>query len=139
MSKSDPNPMGALFLDDSDSEIRKKIKKAVTDTGTEVTYEENKPGIKNLITIQAAILGKSPEQIVDQYVGKQYGHLKAETAEIAVSAIAPIRQRVSDLLNDRTYLESLLSKGATTARQRAKQTLSKLYERIGFISGRYSF
>lgn len=137
MSKSDPDPNGAVYLTDSDDQIRKKLKKAVTDSGTEIVYDETKPGIRNLIQIQAAILGKTPEAIVASYVGKQYGHLKVETAEVVATAVGPIRDQAEKLMADKAYLDTLLKKGADKARARAQKTLAEVYKRVGFLPGRY--
>jgi tryptophanyl-tRNA synthetase len=135
MSKSDPDPSGAVYLNDSADQIIKKLKKAVTDSGSEITYEDEKPGVKNLIQIQAAITGKSPQDIVASYTGKQYGHLKLDTADLIVSVINPIRDRVNQLMADRTYLDSLLRRGRDQAQERAQKTLSRVYDRIGFVRG----
>src|SRR5262249_33622442 len=100
MSKSDPDANATGFVTDSDDTIRKKVKSAVTYSGSEITFEDSKPGVKNLITIQSAITGKSADEIVASYAGKMYGHLKVDTAEIIVSAVAPIRKKVDELLAD---------------------------------------
>jgi tryptophanyl-tRNA synthetase len=136
MSKSDPDPNSAIYLSDSDDQILKKIKKAVTDSGTEITYEDQKPGVKNLIDIQAAITEKPPASLVEHYVGKQYGHLKIDTAECVIEKIRPLREQVSRLIQDLGYLDEILQKGAKKAREKASKTLSNVYHRIGFISGR---
>jgi len=134
MSKSDPDPNASVFLSDSDSEILKKIKRAVTDSGSEITDADDKPGVKNLLSIQSALLEKPVAEIVATYVGKQYGHLKLETAEIVVEKVRPIREKIDLLLQDKSYLDQVLKQGADQARQRAALTLKKVSERIGFIS-----
>ncbi|MCC6556718.1 MAG: tryptophan--tRNA ligase [Polyangiaceae bacterium] len=136
MSKSDPDPNSAIYLSDPDKVIEKKIKRAVTDSGSEITWDDAKPGIKNLLTIQAAITGKSPEEIVAQYAGKQYGHLKVDTAQIVVEAVRPIRERTDQLLQDLSYLDQILARGAEQARERAERTLVEVHRRVGFIPGR---
>jgi len=133
MSKSDPDPNATVFLTDSDDAILKKIKRAVTDSGSEITLSDDKPGVKNLLTIQSALTGKSFPELVASYVGKQYGHLKVETAEIVVQTVKPIRERVTQLLSDRGELDRLLAKGADHARTRARPTLEKVYDRLGFV------
>lgn len=133
MSKSDEDPNASVFLSDTNDQIIKKIKRAVTDSGSEVTYEDSKPGVKNLLTIQAAITGKSPADLVTSYAGKMYGHLKVETAEIVAQAVAPIRDRAEEFMQDKAYLDKILRKGAEKARLRAAATLSQVYDRIGFI------
>ncbi len=133
MSKSDQDPGGAVLLTDSDAEITKKFKRAVTDSGTEITYDPEKPGIKNLLDIQAAITGKSAADLVASYRGKMYGHLKVETAEIVVGAVGPIRDEVSRLLADKSYLDGILRAGAEKAAARAEQTVAKLRDKIGLL------
>jgi len=130
MSKSDPDPGGAIYLGDTDDQIVKKIKRAVTDSGSEVTYEDSKPGVKNLINIQAAITGKTPQEIAASYAGRQYGHLKIETADIVVGAVRPVRERTRELLSDKAQLDALLKRGAEGARARAAVTLGEVYKRV---------
>jgi tryptophanyl-tRNA synthetase len=136
MSKSDTESGGSVFLSDSDDEIRKKLKRAVTDSGSEIAYDDAKPGVRNLLTIQAAITGKPVADIVASYAGKQYGHLKVDTAELVVEAVRPIREKTDQLLADRAYLDSILKKGAEHARERAQKTLKQVYEKVGFVPGR---
>lgn len=131
MSKSDPDPNSAVYLTDTDDQIVKKIKRAVTDSGAEVTFEDSKPGLKNLITIQAALTGKAIPDIAASYAGKQYGALKADTAELVRQAIAPIRDKADELMKDRSTLEAVLRHGAERARRRAQKTLDIVYDRIG--------
>jgi tryptophanyl-tRNA synthetase len=133
MSKSDPDPTATIFLTDSDDVIKKKIKKAVTDSGTEITYEDSKPGVQNLLNIQAAITGKSTNELVASYAGKMYGHLKVDTADIVAASVAPIRAEVDRLLGDRAYLDGILKRGADRARSRARPLLDEVYRRIGFL------
>ena len=131
MSKSDPIPNATVFLNDSDDDIVKKFKKAVTDSGSEITYDDEKSGVKNLISIQAAITGKKPQEIVDGYTGKQYGHLKIGTAEIVVECLKPIRQKFNELMNDETELQKILDQGAEKARARAAKALKRTFEALG--------
>lgn len=138
MSKSDPDPNAAIFLSDSDEQIQKKIKRAVTDTGSEIIYDrKNKPGVSNLLQIQAAMTGKKIEEIVASYIGKQYGNLKVDTADIVAERIRPIRTQTEQLMNDFGYLDSILKQGTLKARENASRTLSKVYDRLGFVHGRY--
>jgi len=133
MSKSDPDPNASVFLTDSDDVIRKKLKRAVTDSGTEITHDDSKPGVKNLLSIQSAITGKPISEIVASYAGKMYGHLKVDTAELVVQAIAPLRDEANRLYDERTFLEQVLRKGADRARERAGKTLARCYDRIGLL------
>lgn len=134
MSKSDPIAGSCVFLTDSDKEIEKKFKRAVTDSGAEVSAEEQLPGIKNLIQIQASILGEDYNTVLGRYVGKQYGYLKVDTANIAITAIKPIREKTEEILKDRGELDRILKAGRESARARAQTQLSEVYKRLGFIS-----
>lgn len=137
MSKSDPDPLSAIYLSDTNDQILKKFKKAVTDSGSEITFDaQAKPGVANLLTIQSALTGKSIESLVDAYSGKQYGHLKIETAECVIQTLGPIRDRAALLMQDRSHLDDVLARGAERARKRAAQTLARVYDRVGFIPRR---
>jgi tryptophanyl-tRNA synthetase len=134
MSKSDPDPTSTIYIADTDDAIRKKLKRAVTDSGSEITSDDAKPGVKNLLTIQAALTGKKIDDLVAGYAGKMYGHLKADTAEIVIQHVGPVRDRALKLLADRAYLDVVLKKGAERASERAAKTLARVYERVGFIA-----
>jgi len=133
MSKSDPALGACVFLSDSDKEIEKKFKRAVTDSGSEVPAESLSPGIQNLIQIQASFLEEPFEKTHARYVGRQYGYLKVETAQVAIEKIRPIREKIEQILNDRKHLDDVLRSGALAARQRAEKVLNEVYKRIGFI------
>ena len=133
MSKSTSSDLGAIFLNDTPKDIEKKFKRAVTDSGLEITYAADKPGIRNLIDIQSAITGLSVETIVKGYAGKMYGHLKVETAQIVADELKPLQERTAQYLNDRAELEKILRKGAERASVKAEQTLRKVCSAIGFI------
>lgn len=136
MSKSDKNNNATIFMDDSNDAIMKKFKSAVTDSGIEVTYEDSKPGIKNLINIQSALLDKPIEDILKGYIGKQYGFLKKETAEIAIEAIAPIRELTKQYMEDEILsisFKDLLKTNSYKADIVAKQSLNRIKDKIGLI------
>ncbi len=140
MSKSDPDENATVYLTDSDDTLRKKFKRAVTDSGSEIRFdEETKPGVSNLLTIQSALTGKTIPEIEASYQGKMYGHLKVETAEIVVQAIAPIRNETDRLMADTRHLEAIMAKGAEKARERAEVTLTRVYDRLGFVKRRPAF
>ncbi|OFZ21083.1 MAG: tryptophan--tRNA ligase [Bdellovibrionales bacterium GWB1_55_8] len=134
MSKSDTDVNASVYLNDTDDQIRKKVKRAVTDSGTEIAYDEEKPGVRNLLNIQSALTGKPIPELVAAYAGKQYGHLKVDTAELVVEAVGPIRNRTDELMKDHGYLEKILAKGAERARTRARTQLKILYDRIGLVN-----
>ena len=133
MSKSDPVAGASVFLTDSDKEIEKKFKRAVTDSGTEVQAESQTPGIENLISIQASFLNESYDTVLSRYVGRGYGYLKVDTANIAVDALRPIRENIEELLKDKAYLNEILRAGRNAARARAEKVLNEVYKRVGFI------
>ncbi|WP_437986911.1 tryptophan--tRNA ligase [Sorangium sp. So ce117] len=137
MSKSDADLNATVFLDESDDAIRKKIKRAVTDSGSEIVFapeREDKAGVTNLVSIQAAVTGKDPSAIVESYTGKQYGHLKVETAEIVVELLRPLREGYQARLQDKGELDRILARGAERAAERAEPTLRRMYEAVGFLT-----
>lgn len=133
MSKSDADENATVYILDTDEVILKKLKRAVTDSGTEVTYEDSKPGVKNMLTIQAALSGRKVDEIVASYKGKMYGNLKLETAAVISEHLGPIRDRAQALLKDKKSLNAILKRGAERAREKTSKTLKRLYDRIGFV------
>ena len=71
--------------------------------------------------------------MLSRYVGKQYGYLKVDTANIAIDVLRPIREKTEEILKDRAYLNQILKNGAAEARRRAEKTLNEVYKRVGFI------
>jgi len=136
MSKSDDNPNNYIALLDSPDVIRKKLKRAVTDSGKEIKYDEAKPGVCNLLSIYSAITGKSIDVVEQDYGGKGYGHLKNDIAEIVVEFLNPIQERYRELAKDRQYVEKILSEGATIARARSEMMLRNIHDLLGFIPRR---
>ena len=133
MSKSASSEGGAVYLNDSPKEIEKKVKRAVTDSGSEIVYADDKPGLKNLIDIQAAITGRAVDDIVASYAGKMYGHLKVDTANIVVEELRPLQERTAQFLSDRGELSRQLRIGAERASEQAEKTLKLVFDAIGFI------
>ena len=133
MSKSDSAEGGAIFLTDTPKEIEKKCKRATTDGGSLINYSDEQPGVKNLLAIQSAITGRSPEELVRSYEGKLYGHLKVDTATIINAELDSIRKKTTELLADPGELLAILTKGALKAREVSSTTLDRLYQRVGLI------
>lgn len=134
MSKSDSDPHATIYLLDSDDTISKKFKRAVTDSGSEIKYTDSQPGVKNLLDIQSAVTGRTVESLLDYYQGKQYGHLKVDTADIVIAEIGPIRDKTRELLAERRdFLETTLAVGAELASEKARTTLTQAYEAVGFL------
>ena len=134
MSKSQPSPQGRIDILDDAKTLTKKIKSAVTDDGTEIAFDqENKPGVSNLLTIYSSLTSRSVDDIVAEYEGKMYGHLKVDLAEVAVETLTPVRERTVELLEDRAQLQTILDRGAEKASTIAEATLREVYDKIGFI------
>jgi tryptophanyl-tRNA synthetase len=133
MGKSDSSESGAIFISDTAKAIEKKFKRAVTDSGTEITYESEKAGVKNLLDIQSAITGRPPPELVASYQGKMYGHLKLDTAAMVADELTPIQDKISRYLDDRGELMKILKIGRDRAAEQADKTIRRIHERIGFV------
>ncbi|HKH09272.1 MAG TPA: tryptophan--tRNA ligase [Agromyces sp.] len=134
MSKSSASEAGLVKLLDDPAITAKKFKSAVTDTEREVRYDPAaKPGISNLLDIYASITGRSIPQLEADYAGRGYGDFKKELAEVVVDALAPIRARTLELMQDPAELDRLLSIGAEKAGERAERVLREVYDRVGFV------
>lgn len=136
MSKSDENPKSYISMLDDFSVISKKIKSAVTDSEGVIEYrkdDDEKAGINNLLTIMAAVTGKTPEQVAAEYSDKGYGVFKNDVAEAVVEEIRPIREAYDKLSGDKQYLAEIYKKGAETAGRIAQRTLKKVYKKVGFV------
>lgn len=134
MSKSATTDKGIIWLLDDPKKTAKKIKSAVTDDGSVISYDrEAKPGVSNLLSIYSAVTGKAIDQIVADYEGKMYGHLKVDLAELVAEELAPIRQRALDLMDDPAELDRLLAVGAAQAREIAAVTIENVYRAVGFL------
>lgn len=135
MSKSAESLSGLIEILDTPAANTKKIKSAVTDTGREVTFDpQTKPGISNLLTIFAALTGRSVVDIQNEFVGKGYGDFKGAVAEVVVDYLAPVREKTLELLDDPTHLGKILSLGAEKAQNVASETVRDVYEKIGLIA-----
>jgi tryptophanyl-tRNA synthetase len=137
MSKSASSERGVVWLLDEPAVSAKKIKSATTDSETSVRYDPAaKPGVSNLLTIYAALTGRSIAEIEAEYAGQQYGPFKAGLAEIVAETFGPIRARALELLDDPAELDRVLAANADRAAEIADATLSKVYDRIGFLRRR---
>jgi tryptophanyl-tRNA synthetase len=137
MSKSSSSPGGIIELLDDPRLSAKKIRSAVTDSGTEVRFDpEEKPGISNLLTIYSALTGRSTDDLEDAYAGRGYGDLKKDLAEEVVEFVTPFRDRTLELLQDPQHLLDILEAGREQAAAIAEATLRDVFERVGFAAGR---
>jgi tryptophanyl-tRNA synthetase len=134
MSKSSSSAAGIVELLDDPKVSAKRIRSAVTDSGREVTFdEENKPGVSNLLTIASALTGTPVAELVAAYDGRGYGDLKKDVAEAVVEFVTPFRERTQAYLDDAESLDSILAHGAEKARAVAAETLARVYDRVGFL------
>ena len=134
MSKSTTNLNDAIFLNDSPDEIRKKLKKAVTDSENCVRYDkENKPGVSNLMTIYGIIKEKTMEEVENEFKGKGYGDFKSAVAEAIIERLEPLQKRYYELLENPEELKSIYEKGAKKAQERADKILNEVYKKVGLI------
>ncbi len=132
MSKSEDSPQGTILVLEDLTSVERKIKRAVTDTETEVRFDpEAKPGVSNLLSIMAAITGEEPETIATRYT--RYGPLKADAAELVCELLRPIQQRYAELLADPGGTAAILAKGAEKARAVAAPTLARAREALGLV------
>ncbi|QDY78629.1 tryptophan--tRNA ligase [Streptomyces qinzhouensis] len=138
MSKSASTPKGLVNLLDEPKTTAKKIRSAVTDTGTVISFDPvEKAGISNLLTIYATLTGRSIPELVKEYEGRMYGALKTDLAEIVVDFVTPFRERTQAYLDDPETLDSILAKGAEKARAVAAESLATAYDRIGLLPAKH--
>lgn len=129
MSKSDANAAGSLLLLDDPDTVTKKIKRAVTDSGTDIKFDPGRPAITNLLTIYQLLNGKPPYECEENFAAKGYGQFKTELAETVIEFLRPFQERVKQYSDEE--LGRILRSGAETAREIARGTLENVYERMG--------
>lgn len=133
MSKSDENPKATLLLTDTPDDVLRKIKGAVTDTGTEVVYDwETKPGISNLLEIFSYFSERSIDELVAEYRTGGYGRFKDAVAEAVAAGIAPIREAYESLSDQE--VSRVMSDSAEKARASAEETMKLVREAVGLTS-----
>lgn len=133
MSKSDPNDNALISLNDDADTVRRKLRRAVTDSDTCVRHGADKPAITNLLNIYTLCSGVSMADAEKQFEGKGYGVFKDAVADVVIATLEPIQQEQKRLLADKGYLEGVLKQGAENASRIAYKTLSKVYRKVGLI------
>jgi tryptophanyl-tRNA synthetase len=129
MAKSDENPNASIaLLDDADT-VRRKLKRAVTDSGTEIRFDETRPAVTNLLTIYRTLTRQSPEEIEGHFAGKGYAQLKGELAELVVEFLRPFQERVRGISDEE--LDRILEMGRERASRVARPTLEVVKARLG--------
>ena len=132
MSTTGGSEQGTVLVLDEPDVVRRKFKRAVTDSGSDIVRAPDKPGVTNLIEIQAVARGVTPEQVeADMADARGYGDLKTATAEAVVEWLAPVRERYEELRGDEAALEEILAAGAEKARGMAQETLADVRSAMG--------
>ena len=133
MAKSEDNENNVIYIEDDDNTIRKKFKRAVTDSLNQIKFGESQPGVSNLLVIYSCINKISIKEAEKHFEGCNYGTLKSETAESVIREIGPIRDKIKELKEDREFLKKMMKLGAEKARKIARETLNKVYKKVGLV------
>jgi tryptophanyl-tRNA synthetase len=134
MSKSSESQAGVVDLLDDPAAIAKKVKRAVTDAGTETRFDpDTKPGVSNLLSVLAVLTDRDPASLAAELDGQGYGALKTAVADAVVAFTAPMREATHEWLADEARLDAILAAGATRARKVADETLHRVYDAVGFL------
>lgn len=131
MGKSDQNPMSRIDLLDSEEEIREKIKKAVTDSGSQISRDSGSAAISNLLTIYAAFNNQTLDQAYTDLEGKSYGEFKNVLADLVVDKLSQIQKRYQEVISEEGYLRKVLDDGRDFAISKSSQTLAQVKEKVG--------
>ena len=131
MSKSAKSEYNYIALSDDVETVRKKIKKAVTDSGSEIVYSDDKPALKNLINIYALLDNKKPQEVEKMFVGKKYSDFKTELAEVIIKFLEPFQKRMAELSDEKVL--KILEAGAKKVRPLAKKKLDEVKKKVGFV------
>jgi tryptophanyl-tRNA synthetase len=131
MSKSDENVSGSVTLVDDADTIRRKFKRAVTDSGTEIRFDEARPAITNLLSIYQLLTDKQPSEVEAHFEGKGYAQLKSELAEVTIEFLRPFQERMRAIGDEE--LGRILSDGRDKAREIARATMREVRERMGIV------
>ena len=134
MSKSDDDPHGCVMLMDDEQTVRRKFKRAVTDSGTEIRFDEERPAINNLLTIYQLLTKQQPAEIESHFAGKGYAQLKGDLADAMIEFLRPLQERVRGISDEE--LDRILNDGRQRAEQIARVTLNEAKERVGLIGAR---
>ena len=136
MSKSDPSDMSRLNMTDNTDALAKKIKKAKTDADSLPDNLEGltgRPEARNLVNIYAALNDTSPQQVIDEFAGQQFGNFKPKLADLVVAKLSPISSEMSRLMNEPSEIDKILMRGAHRGRELAVPILQKTYDIVGML------
>lgn len=131
MSKSDENENSYIaLLDDADT-IKRKIKRAVTDSDGQIKYSADKPGVSNLLSIYSSITQKTIAQSESEFEGKGYGVFKEAVSDAIIEELTPLRERYQLIRKDKAYLNEVMDMGRQRAEKEAYKTLMKVHKKVG--------
>jgi len=133
MSKSDDSEKSRINLSDTPEAIRQKIKSAVTDSGSHIKHDPDKPALSNLLNIFSGFSGRSIANIETEFEGGSYVDFKSALAEVVVGALAPFQQKFNELKQDESEVRAILKRGAERAHHIAEKKLREVYEKVGFL------
>ncbi|CDZ74997.1 Tryptophan-tRNA ligase [Peptoniphilus sp. ING2-D1G] len=133
MSKSDKDENSYILLLDDENTIRRKLKRAVTDSLNNFDYNDEQKALKNLINIYVSFTGESVDEIVNRYKNQGYGKFKSDLADVVIEGLRPLQTRFNEIRSDKEYLEKIYTQGAEKASYLANKTLRKVYRKMGFI------
>ncbi len=131
MSKSEEKKEDSIFLLDTPEEIMKKVKKATTDSLRDIRFDENRPGIYNLLTIYQLLTDQGKEEIENHFTGKSYKDLKEQVAEVVIESLRPLQRRYRELTGEEGYLDGMLERGAIKAGEQAESKMRQVSEHLG--------
>ena len=134
MSKSDTDLNNIVALLDKPDIIRKKLKRAVTDSGKQIIFDlEKRPGVANLMNLYSGLTGLEISAVESHFDGKMYSDFKIELSDLTIDTLTPIQNEYEKIMRDRSFLNSILENGRTKAKKIAAKTLRKVYKKIGFL------
>jgi tryptophanyl-tRNA synthetase len=132
MSKSAKSEYNYIALNDDEETVRRKIKKAVTDSGSEIVYTDTKPALKNLINIYSLLSEISPKEIEKKYVDKGYADFKNDLTDVIIKFLKPLQEKINNLSDEKIL--KILEDGAKKVRPIARKKIEKVKNKIGFIN-----
>jgi tryptophanyl-tRNA synthetase len=131
MSKSDVDPLGTINLLDSEEQIREKVKKAVTDSGSQISRDASSEGLSNLLTLYSAFKDQDLDKTYDEVEGKSYGEFKSILAELVISELRPIQKKYNELRGDEKHLRQILEEGLKYVREISTRTIEDVKIKVG--------
>ena len=131
MSKSDNDPLGTVNILDSKEEIINKFKRAVTDSGSDIRFADDKPAISNLLSIYSGFSGKGIEEIEKEYIGKNYSEFKNDLAEVVVNSLSPIQEKFKTLQENKNELNTILDTGRDYSIDKSSKKIKLVVEAMG--------